>query len=77
MPFLTHNHVQIDSMLRSGFFFRETRSVIVPRFGFFFLDSRIRVKGSYLYENVDDHHERSIHDHKELKYALQNMIISG
>ena len=28
-------HIQIDSMLRSGFFFRKTRSVMVPCFGFF------------------------------------------
>ena len=28
-------HIQIFSMLRSGFFFRKTRSVMVPRFGFF------------------------------------------
>ena len=34
--------------LRSGFFFRETRSVTVPRFGFFFQDSRIRVKAGQL-----------------------------
>ena len=31
-------------MLRSGFFFRKTRSVTVPRFGFLFQDSRIRVR---------------------------------
>ena len=37
-------HIQIDSMLRSVFFFRTTRSVMVPRFGFFFKDSRIMVK---------------------------------
>ena len=35
-----------DASLRSGFFFRKTRSVTVPRFGFFFQDSRIRVKSS-------------------------------
>ena len=34
-------HIQIFSMLRSGFSFRKTRSVTVPRFGFFFHDSRI------------------------------------
>ena len=28
-------HIQIFSMLRSGFFFRKRRSVMVPRFGFF------------------------------------------
>ena len=36
-------HIQIFSIPRSGFF-PQTRSVMVPRFGFFFQDSRIRVK---------------------------------
>ena len=40
-------HIQIGSMLRSGFFFRKTRSVMVLRFGFFFQDSRIRVNVSF------------------------------
>ena len=35
-------------MLRSGFFFRKTLSVTVPRFGFCFQDSRIRVKIPFL-----------------------------
>ena len=44
----------------------------------FLLNDKIaHFKGSYLYENVDDHHERSIHDHQGLKNARQNMIISG
>ena len=38
-----HRNYTNDATLRSGFF-RETRSVTVPRFGFFFQDSRIRVK---------------------------------
>ena len=35
-------HVQIDAMLSSGFLIQKTRSVMVPRFGFFprFTDSR-------------------------------------
>ena len=56
-------HIQIFSMLRSGFFFRKRRSVMVPRFGFFFQDSRIRVKWistallkiKYCFENVYSH----------------------
>ena len=40
----TWEHIQNDGTLRSGFFFRKTRSVTVPRFGFFFQNSRIRVK---------------------------------
>ena len=43
----TWENIQNDATLRSGFFFRKTRSVTVPRFGFFFQDSRIRVKGFY------------------------------
>ena len=31
----TWEYIQIDAILRSGFFFRKTRSVMVPRFGFF------------------------------------------
>ena len=38
-----HKHIQFDAMLPSGHFFRKTRSVMVPRFGFF-QDSPIRPK---------------------------------
>ena len=31
----TWEHIQNEATLRSGFFSRETRSVTVPRFGFF------------------------------------------
>ena len=34
-------------------------------------------KSSYLYENVDDHHERSIHETDSFKNALQNIIHTG
>ena len=40
-------HIQIFSMLRSGFFIRKTPSLMVPRFGFFFQDSRIRVNSKW------------------------------
>ena len=32
---------------------------------------------SFLYEHVDDHLERSIHDTDDLKSALQNMMHTG
>ena len=37
---IAQKHIQIGSMLRSGYFFREMRSVTAPRFGFFPKDSR-------------------------------------
>ena len=35
------------------------------------------VKGSFLYENLDDHHERSIHETNDLKNALQKITHTG
>ena len=57
--------------------FEHPVSEILKRARFLMKIFDIFCKSSYLYESVDDHHERSIHETDGFKNALQNMIHTG